>query len=181
MIGEYVNTNRGRRVTISSVVPGAQYRITAWALDGGTRRSATPAVKSVTTGGTSECRPLNPSATFTSSIAISFTVHPTGSSPPRHLSVTRILEDGIELNWLPPTEPYGEVHYVIYYTPEGGREQSIDTGSNLTHYNLTGLERNRTYTNIAVQAVNSAGRSNRSAIIAQNSHEQPGECQFISL
>ena len=58
MIGEYVNTGRGRTVTISSVVPGAQYRITAWALDSGTRRSATPAVKSVVTGEESECRPL---------------------------------------------------------------------------------------------------------------------------
>ena len=55
MIGEYVNTGKGRNVTISPAVPGAQYRITAWALDRGTR-SATPAVKSATTGGTSECR-----------------------------------------------------------------------------------------------------------------------------
>ena len=85
------------------------------------------------------------------------------------LSITRVLGAGIELNWLPPTEPNGEVHYVIYYTPEGGTEQSIDTGSNLTHYNLTGLERNRVYTNIAVQAVNSVGRSYKrlSAVIAQ--------------
>ena len=60
MIGEYTNTGRGRTVTISLAVPGAQYRITAWALDDGTRRSATPAVESVTTGGTSECRPLTP-------------------------------------------------------------------------------------------------------------------------
>ena len=44
MIGEYVNTGRARRVTISPAVSGAQYRITAWALDSGTRRSATPAV-----------------------------------------------------------------------------------------------------------------------------------------
>ena len=76
------------------------------------------------------------------------------------------MEAGIELNWLPPTDPNGEVHYVIYYTPEGGTEQSIDIGSNLTHYNLTGLERNRVYTNIAVQANNSAGRSERSTVIA---------------
>ena len=54
MIVEYVNTGRGRRVTISPAVPGAQYRITAWALDSGTRRSTTPAVKSVTTGEASE-------------------------------------------------------------------------------------------------------------------------------
>ena len=104
---------------------------------------------------------------------MSFTVHTTEPSPPRHLSVTRIFADGIELNWLPPTEPNGEVHYVIYYTPEGGTEQSNDTGSNLTHYNLTGLERNRVYTNIAVQAINSAGRSDRSAVTAQYNHTPP--------
>ena len=49
MIGEYENTGRGRRVTISPAVPGAQYRITAWALGGG-NRSATPAVVYATTG-----------------------------------------------------------------------------------------------------------------------------------
>ena len=90
------------------------------------------------------------------------------------LLISRILVAGIELNWLPPTEPNGEVHYVIYYTPEGGTEQSIDTGSNLTHYKLTGLERNRVYTDIAVQAVNSAGSSGRSAVIAQYNHTPPG-------
>ena len=49
MIVQYVNTGRGRRVTISPVVPGAQYRITAWALGDG-RRSATPTVVDATTG-----------------------------------------------------------------------------------------------------------------------------------
>ena len=102
-----------------------------------------------------------------------------GPSPPRNVTITRVFPDGVELNWLPPTEPNGEVHYVIYYTPEGGTEQSIDIGSNLTHYNLTGLVRNRAYTNIAVQAVNSPGRSERmserSAVIAQNNHTPPGE------
>ena len=93
-----------------------------------------------------------------------------GPSSPKSLSITREFQGGIELNWLPPTDPNGEVHYVIYYTPEGGTEQSIDTGSNLTHYNLTGLERNRVYTNIAVQAVNSAGSSERSSVIAQYNH-----------
>ena len=43
MIGQYVNTGRGSRVAIRPAVPGAQYRITAWALGDG-RRSATPAV-----------------------------------------------------------------------------------------------------------------------------------------
>ena len=54
MIGEYVNTSRGRRVTVSPAVPGAQYRITAWALGHG-RRSPTPAVVYATTGEASEC------------------------------------------------------------------------------------------------------------------------------
>ena len=115
--------------------------------------------------------------------SMSFTAHLTVPSSPRQLSVTRVFEDGIELNWLPPTEPNGEVlHYVINYTPEGGTEQLTNTGSNLTHYNLTGLERNRVYTNIAVQAVNSAGhgKSDRSAVIPQYNHTPPGECQCIS-
>ena len=94
---------------------------------------------------------------------------------PRRVTITTVFEDGIELNWLPPTEPNGEVHYVIYYTPEGGTEQSIDTGSNLTHYNLTGLERNRVYTNISVQAVNSVGRSERSNVIPQYNHTSLNE------
>ncbi len=51
MIGQYVNTQRGSRVTISPAVPGAQYRITAWALHGDSGwRSATPAVVDATTG-----------------------------------------------------------------------------------------------------------------------------------
>ena len=46
MIGEYENAGKGRGVTISPAVPGAQYRITAWALLGNYngRRSARPAV-----------------------------------------------------------------------------------------------------------------------------------------
>ena len=54
MIGQYVNTGRGSRVTISPAVPGAQYRITAWALGDG-RRSATPAVVDVTTVEAGQC------------------------------------------------------------------------------------------------------------------------------
>ena len=54
LIGEFANTGGGRTVTISPAIPGTQHRITAWALDSGIRRSATPAVKCVTTGGTSE-------------------------------------------------------------------------------------------------------------------------------
>ena len=57
MIGEYENTGRGGRVTISPAAPGTQYRITAWALlgDYNGRRSATPAVVHATTGEAREC------------------------------------------------------------------------------------------------------------------------------
>ncbi len=68
-------------------------------------------------------------------------LHPlTGPTPPKEVIMTRVFQDGIELNWLPPTEPNGEVHYVIYYTPENGTEQSIVTESDLTHYDLRGTE-----------------------------------------
>ena len=50
MIGEHMNNGRGRTVTINPVVPGAQYRITAWALHGDGRRSARAAVEYVITG-----------------------------------------------------------------------------------------------------------------------------------
>ena len=54
MIGEYVNGGRRSTITISPVVPGALYRITASALGNG-KRSDTPAVRSATTEGASEC------------------------------------------------------------------------------------------------------------------------------
>ena len=98
------------------------------------------------------------------------TLPSTVPTPPRNVTINTVYQDGVELNWLPPTDPNGEVHYVIYYTPGGGTEQSMDTGSDLTHYNLTGLERNRVYNNIAVEAVNAVGRSGRSAIIQEYNH-----------
>ena len=54
MLGQYVNTGRGSKVTISPVIPGAQYRITAWAFGDG-RRSATPAVVDATTMEAGQC------------------------------------------------------------------------------------------------------------------------------
>ena len=55
MIGQYDNLGNRRSATISPAVPGAQYRITAWALGDDGRRSATPAVVDVTTGEAGEC------------------------------------------------------------------------------------------------------------------------------
>ena len=58
MIGQYINTYRGRTVTIRPAVPDAKYRITVWALGGG-RRSTTPAVVDATTGEAGECDMLH--------------------------------------------------------------------------------------------------------------------------
>ena len=59
MTGAYVNGGRVNTLTISPAVPHTQYMITAWALDSGTRRSATPAAQNVTTGEASELHSLH--------------------------------------------------------------------------------------------------------------------------
>ena len=88
-----------------------------------------------------------------------YTLNPTDPSPPRSVTITRVFQDGVELNWLPPTEPNGEVHYVVEYKREdSGNWTSVNTTSGSTHYNLTGLHSGTNYT-IRVVAVNSAGRA----------------------
>ena len=56
VVGEHGNNYRRSSRTFSSLVPGAKYRITAWALSGGDdrRRSQSPAVREVTTKEQSE-------------------------------------------------------------------------------------------------------------------------------
>ena len=76
-----------------------------------------------------------------------------------------MFQDGVELNWLPPTEPNGEVHYVIEYKREDiGNWTSVNTTSGSTHYILTGLHSGANYI-IRVGAVNSAGESLRINIV----------------
>ena len=88
-----------------------------------------------------------------------YTLNPTDPSPPRHVTITRVFQDGVELNWLPPTEPNGEVHYVIEYKREdSGSWTSVNTTSDSTHYNLTGLHSGTSYT-IRVVAVKGSGRA----------------------
>ena len=77
----------------------------------------------------------------------------TAPSVPRLLSVTRILSDGFELNWLPPREPNGRPVYEIGYGTDDTNFTTVDTGSGDTYYNLTGLQHNTTYY-IRVVAVN---------------------------
>ena len=85
-------------------------------------------------------------------------LNPPDPSPPRCVIITRVFQDGVELNWLPPTEPNGEVHYFIEYKREdSGDRTSVNTTSDSTHYNLTGLHSGTNYS-IRVVAV-SSGRA----------------------
>ena len=101
----------------------------------------------------------------------------TAPSPPRHLTITRVFDDGIELNWIPPKEPNGDIqHYIIKYTTQDGTHQEINTTNNINYYNLTGLERGQTYNNITVVAVNSAGGGVGSQPITSYVHNSTVEC-----
>ena len=96
----------------------------------------------------------------------------TAPSPPRCLTITRVFDDGVELNWIPPREPNGDIRrYIIKYTTQDGTQQEINTTENINCYNLTGLERGQTYNNITVVAVNSAGGGGGSQPITSYVHK----------
>ena len=102
-------------------------------------------------------------------------ITPSAPSPPRHLTITGVFDDGIELNWIPPREPNGDIqHYIIKYTTQNGTQQEINTTNNTNYYNLTGLEKGQTY-NITVVAVNSA-RDGKSQPIICSVHNSTVEC-----
>ena len=102
---------------------------------------------------------------------------PSAPSPPRHLTITRVCVDGIELNWIPPREPNGDIrHYIIKYTAQDGTQQEINTTNNINYYNLKGLGRGQTYNKIIVVAVNSAGGGGGSQPITNYVHDSTVEC-----
>ena len=125
---------------------------------------------------------------------ISSATIPTAPSPPRNLTITGVFDDGIELNWIPPREPNGDIqHYIIKYTTQNGTQQEINTTNNINYYNLTGLDRGQTYNNtnynnltglesgqtynnITVVAVNSAGGGGGSQPITCYVHNSTVEC-----
>ena len=87
-----------------------------------------------------------------------------------------MFDDGIELNWIPPREPNGDIqHYIIKYTTRNKTHQ-VNTTNNINYYNLTGLERGPTYNNITVVAVNSAGGGGGSQPIICHEHNSTVEC-----
>ena len=83
-------------------------------------------------------------------------------STPRLLRITRGIEKGVELNWLPPVNPNGVImSYEIEYTTNitlTTISGTVLTQNNLTHYNLTGLVEDATYY-ITLAAVNAVGKS----------------------
>ena len=74
-------------------------------------------------------------------------------SKPRHLTVTRIFTDGFEINWIPPQQPNGTVRYELNYGTNTTVFSTVDTASDDTYYNLTGLQQSTPYY-IRVVAVN---------------------------
>ena len=84
-------------------------------------------------------------------------------SAPRYPSIIGDDTDGIELNWIPPLEPNGDVYYLIEYN-DGINTASVNTSSGSIYCHLTGLQRGVTY-NITVVAVNSAGRNDTGAVL----------------
>ena len=84
-------------------------------------------------------------------------------SAPRYPCIIEDDTDGIELNWIPPLEPNGHVYYLIEYN-DGNRNVSVNTSSESTYFNLTGLQRGVTY-NITVVAVNTAGRNDTGTVL----------------
>ena len=84
-------------------------------------------------------------------------------SVPRGPHIIGVNRNGIELNWIPPLDPNGDVYYLIEHN-DGNRTVSVNTSSESTYYHLTGLQRGVTY-NITVVAVNSAGRSDTGPVL----------------
>ena len=80
-------------------------------------------------------------------------------SAPRYPCILGESRDGIELNWIPPLEPNGDVYYLI-----NDGNSTVNTSSESTYFNLTGLQRGVTY-NITVVAVNSAGRNDTGPVL----------------
>ena len=80
-------------------------------------------------------------------------------SAPRYPCIIGDDTDGIELNWIPPLEPNGDVYYLI-----NDGNSTVNTSSGSTYFNLTGLQRGVTY-NITVVAVNSAGWSDTETVL----------------
>ena len=67
---------------------------------------------------------------------------PPAPTAPRHLTVVGSTSTSVDLNWIPPLHPNGVIHYEIEYSTSENfveNKTTINTGSNKTHYVLSGL------------------------------------------
>ena len=82
----------------------------------------------------------------------------TAPSQPRNLTISRVSSTWIELNWIPPRTPNGDIHhYIIKYTAQDGTPYEINTTNDFNYYNLTGLDQKQIFDEIRLVAVNSVG------------------------
>ena len=84
---------------------------------------------------------------------------PPAPTAPRHLTVVGSTSTSVDLNWIPPLHPNGVIHYEIEYSTSENfvqNETINNTGSNKTHYVLSGLTPGIQYY-VRVTARNSAG------------------------
>ena len=69
----------------------------------------------------------------------------TAPSKPRFLTVITTFTQGLQLNWIPPKQPNGPILYQLNYGTNTTQFTTVDTASDDTYYNLTGLQQNTTY------------------------------------
>jgi hypothetical protein len=137
--GFYKNIADRSKYTYRSLVPGAKYVLVAQGLTGLQNEIKLTMNVTRTEWKTDEIAP----------------------SAPRSVIVTQAYDNWAEVNWIPPLEPNGDVHYIVWYSISvNGTEMrsKLNCTSFITYCNLTGLERRVTY-NITVAAENSAGNS----------------------
>ena len=148
-------------VTLNKLTAGTRYMIRVWATDGS--GVSQPIEKTVKTEDDSEFNDINIICIKIKDLYIvyvwlTFTnFHVSVPSPPRRMIITRNIENGVELNWLPPVNPNGVMtSYEIEYTTNSAFNTingTVLTKNSSTHYNWTEPEFPTYY--MRVRAVNS--------------------------
>ena len=77
--------------------------------------------------------------------------HSTAPSSPRSVTITRVFENGIELNWISPREPNGEVRFGV--TVSSNTMNIFQRWCGHSHCNVTRLQKGVRYS-IQVLAFN---------------------------
>ena len=71
----------------------------------------------------------------------------TAPNPPTGLMVTQVTDTSVIVSWTPPTDTTGVTGYRIFYTEDGGSEQSRDVSGGTTNMDMIpDLITGKTYT-----------------------------------